>query len=139
MALIYGFVRAVAVALTKMAAWRHGRAQSQLEKADKAFREIETSCKAEEVASGRAADFASQFQLMKQYETREAANARWKRAAMRLAKRQKVSNWLADFSGKKIPYSFGLVDMALLMKVVEVVYERQLDLSAVAEMVGSYF
>ena len=138
MALVYGLVRAVAVALVKLATWRHRRAKKNLESADKAFKKVESHCKAEEVASGRAADFASQFNLMKQFETREAAHSKWVKAARKLAKRQRAANWLAEFSGKKIPYSFGLIDMALAMKLFEFAYDRNFDFQNVSEILTAW-
>ena len=90
MALLYGLLRVIAFALMKKATWKHRRAKSRLEKADKAFREIENSCKAEEVASGRQANFASQFKMMKLFEARDAANARWKFAANKMRKREQL-------------------------------------------------
>lgn len=138
MALIYGLVRAVAVAFAKLAAWRHARAQKQLETADTKFRKAESSCKADEVEAGRPADFASQFHLLKHFEQREFANERWKRAAVKMAKREKFANWLAEISGKKIPYSFGLVDMALAMKIVEWSYEKELDLTMVSDLIERF-
>jgi len=138
MALIYGLVRAIAVAFAKTAAWRHARVQKQFDQADKTFRETETSCKAEEVVAGRPVDFASQFQLLKRFEKREVINDRWKRSAAKLAKRQDFANRLDEFSGKKLPYSFGLVDMALALKIVELTYEKHIDLSMVGELIQRY-
>ena len=115
MALLYGLMRAIAFALLIKANWKHRRAKFRLEKADKAFREIENSCKAEEVASGRPANFASQFKLMKLFEVRDSTNERWKLAANRLNKREKFSAWLKSWNGKKVPYAFGLIDMALAL------------------------
>lgn len=113
MALLYGLLRAIAFALTKKATWKNRRAKSRLEKADKAFREIENACKAEEVASGRPANFASQFKLMKLFEVRDRANERWKIAANRMKKRTQLTNRLKGFSGRKLPYAIGLIDMGL--------------------------
>ena len=98
MALIYGLVRAIAVAFTQLATWRHRRAMRQLEKADAAFRATETSCKAEEVAVGRPLDYPAQIRLLREYENREAAHSRWKKAAGRLKKRKRVQFWLAKWN-----------------------------------------
>ncbi len=113
MALFYMLMRAIAFALLKSATWKHRRAQAKLDKTDSLFREIEATCKAEEVAVGRPVNFASQFKLMKLYEMRDAANDRWKAAATRLSKRERLANWLKKLSGRKLPYAVGLVDMAL--------------------------
>ena len=138
MALIYGLVRAIAVAFAKTTAWRHARVQKQFELADQAFRHSETSCKAEEVAAGRPTGFTSQFQLLKEFEKREAVHKRWKRSALKLQKRQRFAKWLSEFQGKKLPYSFGLIDMALAMKLVELTYARNVDFTLVSELIERY-
>lgn len=139
MALIYGLVRAIAVALTKMATWQHRRAMKQLENADATFRETETSCKAEEVSVGRPVDYPSQIKLLRQYEKREAAHVRWQKAANRLKKRKRVQHWLAELSGRKVPYTFGLIDMALATKLVELGYRSQIDFSIVADWLAQWY
>jgi len=114
MVLFYALLRMLAATLYKTASWRHGRAKKQLEKADALFRKIETSCKSDEVSSGRPADFMAQFKLMQQYEKRDKANLRWVKAAKRLNRRDYFAKGLAGFSGRKLPYVFGFVDMALI-------------------------
>ena len=101
MALIYGLMRVIAFALLEKASWQHRRARTRLENADKKFCEIETSCKAEEVANGRPANFTSQFKLMKLFEVRDAASDRWKVAAKRLRKSERRSTWVKSWNGKK--------------------------------------
>ena len=113
MALFYMMMRAIAYALLKQATWKHRRAKTKLEKADQLFKDIENSCKAEEVTAGRPANFASQFKLMKLFEIRDGANDRWKAAASRLKNRQQFSTRLKKLSGRKMPYAVGLIDMAL--------------------------
>lgn len=134
MALLYGLLRVFAFALMKKATWKHRRAKSRLEKADKAFREIENACKAEEVASGRPANFASQFKMMKQFELRDAANGRWKLAAQKMKKREKVSNWLKTATGKKVPYAFGLVDMTLALGIYQWVIAEPTRVQLISEL-----
>ena len=127
MALVYLFLRAIAFALMKKADWKQRRAKSKLEKADKMFREIENACKAEEVRVGRPANFASQFKLMKLFEMRDAADDRWKSAAVRSKRRTRFSNWLAKASGKKLPYAFGVVDMVLGLQIFKIAEASDLD------------
>ena len=137
MVLVYGLLRMVAVALTKLASWRHARAMKQLDVVDAQYREIENKCKAEEVAVGRPVDFASQFKLMREYEKREKANERWKRAATKLKKRKRLQETLAGFSGRKVPYSFGLVDMAIVLHALDYAYSKNFEWSMVTDYVAS--
>lgn len=134
MALLYGLLRVIAFALMKKATWKHRRAKTRLEKADKSFREIENSCKAEEVASGRQANFASQFKMMKQFEVRDTANGRWKLAAKKMKKRVKLANWLKNVTGKKVPYAIGLVDMALAFGVYQWVISDPTRIQLISEL-----
>ncbi|MEM9413222.1 MAG: hypothetical protein AAGA30_19085 [Planctomycetota bacterium] len=89
MALIYLFLRAIAFALLKKATWTHRRVKSQLELADEAFRKSESCCQAQEVESGRASELPFQFKMLKLYEVRDQANEHWKRAALRMNRREK--------------------------------------------------
>ena len=50
---------------------------------------------------------------MKLYEARDTADLNWKAAAAKLKKRQRTSQWLKTFSGRKFPYAAGLIDMAI--------------------------
>lgn len=139
MALIYGLMRSLAVALYKYAAWRHNRAKTQFEKLDSDFRTLETDCKAEEVSVGRPVDFASQIQLLKQYEKREAARQNWMHSVKRLQKRTKLQRKIKSFSGRKIPYTFGLIDMALVMRLVEAGYRHGFQWSNFSEFLAQLF
>lgn len=133
MALIYGLMRSLAVALCKIAAWRHKRAQSQFDKLDSDFRKAETECKAEEVHAGRPADLVSQIRLLKQYEKREEARQKWIAAANKLNKRKKLEKRIVGFNGRKIPYSFGLIDMALVMRIAEVGFRNGFQWSHISD------
>ena len=113
MALIYLFLRVIAFALLKKATWKHNRAKSRLELADEAYRKTEALCKAQEVESGRAAEFPAQFKMMKLFEIRDTANDRWKFSANRMGRRQKFADWLKSLNGRFIPYAFGMGDMVL--------------------------
>ncbi len=136
MALLYGLMRVIAFALLQKATWTHRRAKSRLEAADKSFRKIENSCKAEEVASGRPANFASQFKLMKLYELRDLANQRWKLAANRMKKRQKLASGLKAWTGKKVPYVFGVIDMVLALYVHQWVLAEPERLELISQLVS---
>ena len=103
MALIYGLMRAVAAAMTRLAMWQNHRAMKKLEVADSQFRKTETDCKADEVAVGRPADYPTQIRLLREFEKREAAHASWTRAANRLKKRKRFQRWLVKLSGRKNP------------------------------------
>ncbi|MEL7497595.1 MAG: hypothetical protein AAFN77_08290 [Planctomycetota bacterium] len=135
MVLIYGMVCAIAVALAKIAAWQLARAKQKLETADGLFSELEINCKADEVASGRPADLTSQLRLMKQFEQREAANTAWKRRALIAARYQRVAKWLSDLSGKKLPYSMGLLDMAFGMKVFEAIVGSPINWESMTQLI----
>lgn len=139
MALIYGLIRAIAFALLKTASWKHNRAKTKLERTDKAFSEIENSCKAEEVASGRPANFASQFKLMKLYEARDVADLKWKAAANKLQLRQRRSNWLKALTGRFIPYAVGLIDMTAAVGVYQWLENHPGQFAKVADLVSALF
>ena len=133
MALIYGLMRSLAVAFFKCAAWRHNRAKLQFEKLDADFRDLETESKAEEVRVGRPVDFASQLKMLKKYETREAARQTWIRSSKKMQKRKKLESKVRDFSGRKLPYTFGMIDMALAFRLLEVGYRNGFQWSQVTD------
>lgn len=139
MALIYGLMRSLAVALFKYAAWQHNRIKRQFEKLDADFRLLETDCKAEEVRLGRPVDFASQLKLLKQFEKREAARQTWIRSSKKMQKRKKLASKVRSFSGRKLPYTFGLIDMALLMRLIEVGYRNGFQWSNITDYVARLF
>jgi hypothetical protein len=89
---------------------RQARAKDRYERAQNAFQKIETECKAHEVRVGRVVDFGDQLRLLKAYETSEQARGRWFRAARRLEARKAREAWLKQLNGRKLPYTFGLVD-----------------------------
>ena len=75
---------------------------------------------------------------MKLYEALESAKNRWRNSKVKLNKRQKLEGKLKALKGRKIPYSFGLLDMAIVMKVVDVAREANgLDFSDVMEFITS--
>ena len=139
MALIFVMLRALAFVLMKKADWKQNRAKNRLERADKSFREIENSCKAEEVRVGRPANFASQFQLMKLFEVRDAAETYWKKAATQHKKRARMSNWLAGSKGRFVPYAVGLIDMVLALSLVNFLEHSDFEWQQIADAVSSIF
>lgn len=139
MALIYGLMRSLAVALYKYAAWRHNRAKLQFEKLDDDFRKLETECKAEEVSVGRPVDFGSQIKLLKQYEKREVARQHWIQSSRKMQKRARLTATVRSFSGRKLPYTFGLIDMALLMRLIQLGYRNGFRWADLSEYVARLF
>jgi len=138
MALIYAMFSSWIVVLRKLASWKHNRLKARYEQADKAFRELERECKNDEVAVGRPAAYKSQLKLMKLYETLEAAKTHWRLAKKKLNKRQKLEDKLKALRGRKIPYTFGLLDMAIVLKVIDVAREANgFDLNVAMEFVKS--
>lgn len=119
MAFLYGLLRAVAAALRLVASARHGRVKARYEAAQRAFDEEENGCKAHEVAVGRPVDYAAQLRLLQAYQAKEKVRAKWIRAANRLEARKRRELWLKELSGKKIPYTFGLVDMAFVLHTMD--------------------
>lgn len=119
MAILYGLLRALAWVMRLVASAGHARAKSRYERLERVFQEKENECKAHEVDVGRPADYASQLRLLKAYEAKEAARTRWVRAARKLEARQQRAEWLANLSGRKLPYAIGLVDMALVVFALE--------------------
>ena len=92
-------------------------------------------CKNDEVAAGPAA-YSAQLKLMKRYEPLESIKIRWRQSKVKLNKRQTLGEKLKALKGRKIPYSFGLLDMAIVMKVIDVTREANgLDFSTVMDFV----
>jgi len=138
MALIYAMLCSWIVVLRKLASWKHNRLKTRYENADKAFRTLERECKNDEVAVGRPAAYSAQIKLMKLYEALESAKKRWRVAKKKLNKRQKFEDKLKALRGRKIPYSFGLLDMAIVMKVVDVAREANgFDFSIAMDFIKS--
>lgn len=137
-ALIYAMLCSWIVVLRKSASWKHNRLKARYERANEAFRKLERECKNDEVAVGRPAAYSAQLKLMKLYEALESAKNRWRNSKVKLNKRQKLEGKLKALKGRKIPYSFGLLDMAIVMKVVDVAREANgLDFSDVMEFITS--
>lgn len=119
MAILYGLLRALASAMRLVASAGHARAKARYETLDTAFRAKEDECKAHEVAVGRPADYASQLRLLKAFEAKEKARQRWVRSAHKLEARERRVEWLKAMYGRKLPYTFGLLDMALVLHAID--------------------
>ncbi|MBT6155004.1 MAG: hypothetical protein HOK71_21950 [Planctomycetaceae bacterium] len=119
MVLIYGFIRGVAYALRKLAEMRHKRVQRVYERHEEDFTQLDGDRKLEEVGSGQPVGYALQYKLLKSYEAKEQARQKWVAAANRLTNRQSAEAKIKRFSGLKLPYSFGLLDMAVVMKALD--------------------
>ena len=75
---------------------------------------------------------------MKLYEALESAKQHWLASKRKLDKRTKLVEKLKALRGRKIPYSFGLLDMAIVMKVVDVAREANgLDFSVAMDFIKS--
>lgn len=117
--LLFGVLRSISALLRRVVEWKHNRAQHAYEVTETAFRDLEASCKAEEVALGRPLDYAQQLRLLKAYERREAARDRWVAAADRMNRGKSVDGRVRSFSEMRLPYTFGLIDMACIMRVLD--------------------
>ena len=117
--LLYGILRGISALLRRVAEWKHTSAQNAYERVETLFRDLELSCKADEVALGRPLDYAQQLRLLKAYERREAARERWVRAAERMNRRKHVEGRVQSFSEMRLPYTFGLIDMAFILRVLD--------------------
>ena len=141
MALLYGLFCSWVVVLRRFAARKHNRLKKTYENADKAFRAVERDCKNDEVAVGRPADYTSQLKLMKLYDSLDHAKQRWIKAKRKLSKRERMEERIKGLQGRKVPYTFGLLDMAIVLKLSDLTHEvgRLEYFSGVTEMVQSYF
>ena len=119
MMLLFGLFRGISAILRRYVEWLHKRAQNAYECAETAFRDLEASCKAEEVALGRPLDYADQLKLLKAFERREAARNLWVRAAERMNRSRVAESRLRSFAEMRLPYTFGLIDMAFLMRALD--------------------
>lgn len=116
---LYGLARGLASTLRFWASYRHDRAKRRYEQLKQRFDRAERDCKAGEVSVGRPMDYAAQLQLLKLFEAVEAARLLWVRRANTLNARTRIGERIAAFQGRKLPYSLGLIDMALVMRVLD--------------------
>ena len=119
MALLYALICSWAVVLRKFAARKHSRLKKICDRADSAFRKLEQECKSHEVAIGSPSDYHSQMRLLRLFDEKETVREQWVKAGNRLAARKRREQKLRKFSGRKLPYSFGVFDMALLFKLID--------------------
>ena len=117
--ILYGLIRSLAGMLRISANRSHARRKLTYELENAAFEQFEAECKAEEVRTGRPVDYSKQLRLLRQFEAKESERKKWIRAADRLKQRQAWSEKLAAFSGVKLPYAFGLIDMAAILLLCE--------------------
>jgi hypothetical protein len=140
MALLYGMFCGWIVVLRKLALRKHNRLKKNYETAEKAFRHVERDCKNDEVAVGRPGAYSAQLKLMKRYEAVDFAKTRWIAAKRKLGKRERIEGKVKSLKGRKIPYTFGLLDMAVIVKGVDAFREAaRLNLGFVSEYVQSFF
>ncbi len=116
MMLLYGMARCIAAALRWNAQRAHDKAQGAYEGLQELFTKLETDCKAEEVALGRPMAYTGQLRLLKAFENAEASRQRWVKSTTRLNRRNKLVEKLNGFHSARLPYTFGLVDMAGIMR-----------------------
>jgi len=139
MALVYALVRTIAVFLRKRAEYAHSRVKKAYEATQEKFSELEHRCKADEVSVGRPVSYPVQIELLKSYESNERARQRWLAADKKLKRRRWIEKRISDFSGRKIPYTFGVIDMALIIKVLDFVGgPGSLDLRSVTELISMF-
>ena len=138
MALLYAMICSWAVVLRKFAAWKHDRLKRVYNLADSAFQKLEQECKSHEVAIGSPSDYHSQMKLLRLFDEKEQARTRWIGAANRLKKRRARERVLRKIKGRKLPYTFGLFDMALVFKLIDAGREfGQWNLAALLDLVQS--
>ena len=119
MAILYGLISSMLSMLRKMTQWRHDRLQRRYEQLDGEFNKLERNCKAEEVRLGRAVDYRSQLELLKGYDAKEEARRLWVYMAGKLSSRKRWESRLREFSGRKLPYSLGMIDTMLAMRLFD--------------------
>ena len=138
MALLYGMFCSWVLVLRKLAARKHNRLKTKYESADKSFRKAERDCKNDEVVVGRPGGYSSQLRLMRHYDAVDQAKSKWIAAKKKLNKRQRLEKRVKNFSGRKVPYAVGLLDMAIVTKGVDMAYKAgNLDLTYVKDMLSS--
>lgn len=119
MIFFYSLVRGWVGLLRWIASARHSSTQRRYEQLQGEFERAEIDCKSTEVAVGRPMDYAAQLRLLKLFEAAEAARLTWVHRANKLNTWKLWEERIVAFRGRKLPYSFGLIDMALIMQAVD--------------------
>ncbi len=135
MVIFYALIRTIAVFLRLWAQRAHNRAKRIYESANEKFTKLEARCKTDEVSVGRPMDYPAQIQLLKLFDANEEARQRWAAAGKRLKRRKKLEDRIVGFSGRKVPYTFGLIDMAVLMKLADFFGISYIDFNSISEFV----
>lgn len=138
MALIYGLIHAFSAMVLKWAKWKNARAMKRLEAIDVQYRKQELQCKGKEVSTGRPATMLAQMKLMRLIEQRDDADNKFKSTATQLNRRQRFHKSVVDFQGKKLPYSLGLIDMALVMKLAEWAFEDRMRWQLISDLIARF-
>jgi hypothetical protein len=139
MALIYAFMCGLMRVLHKLAAWRHNRLKLAYEQSSTEFDQQEGRYKAKTSKVGRQMEYRQQIELLKLYEEKERRRQSWMRSHKTLLTRQRRLNWLRDLRGRKLPYTFGLVDMALVLKSIEIAPYVQYLVVGTTDLFNSFF
>ncbi|MFK7821341.1 MAG: hypothetical protein AB8G99_21680 [Planctomycetaceae bacterium] len=135
MMLLYGLVRGLVSVLRWKARRAQVRAKALYEQLKSAFESIETDCKAEEVSLGRPVDYTSQLRLLKAFEKSETARQQWLRTEKRVENRKKLTERVNGFQNARLPYTFGLIDMTVVMRAIEYLGMPQLGPEQIVETV----
>ena len=114
MVLFYSAACAAVLAWRLRARWRAWFAKRAYELVETAFREVERTCKLDEVQLGRPVDYAGQLRLLKAFEVRERQKSRWTAAVQSVARSNRAWTALRGFQGRRTSYVSGAVDVALL-------------------------
>ena len=119
MALIYGMFCGWVMVLRKLNTWKRNRRKTIYEAAILAFQNCEQECKNQEVVLGRPSDYHSQFRLMQLFFESENARQRWLQSEKQLTRHKHQVRKMRKLAGKKLPYTFGLLDMAFAFKLLD--------------------
>ena len=140
MAILFAMLCGWVVVLRKFASRKHDRLKNKYETVNESFQLVERDCKNDEVAVGRPGSYSAELRLMKLYESVEQAKQNWIAASQKLVKRQKMEERLKGLRGRKIPYTFGLLDMAVVIKGIDAIREaKRFDLSFITDLINSIF
>ena len=140
MAILFAMLCGWVVVLRKFASRKHDRLKNKYETVNASFQQVERDCKNDEVAVGRPGSYSAQLRLMKLYESVEQAKQNWIAAKRKLIKRRKMEDRLGSLRGRKIPYSFGLLDMAMVIKGIDAIREaKRFDFSSFSDLINSIF